>query len=255
LHLNGGYSLKLSLTSGLALALALSICGGAVAQAPDAQTPESFKGKITKSVELNYLLYLPKDYAKSKRERFPLLLFLHGSGERGSDLNKVKVHGPPKLIAHGQDFPFIIVSPQCPDRGWWDADTLLALLDSIEKKYRVDKDREYSTGLSMGGFGTWALAAAAPDRFAAIVPISGAGDPADASKLKNVPIWAFHGAKDPTVPIQGDQEMVDAVKAAGGNIQFTIYPDGEHDVWTRTYENPEVFTWLLSHQLHKSGGY
>jgi predicted peptidase len=242
--------MKFSLGCGLILSLSLlSVTGGAIAQSPGDQAPQSFQGKITKTVRLNYLLYLPKDYAKDRKVRWPLMLFLHGSGERGSDLEKVKTHGPPKLIAQGQDLPFLVVSPQLPDaeRGW-DPDALLALLDSIVKHYRVDKDRVYVTGLSMGGFGTYALAEADPDRFAAAVPICGGGDPRQAAQVKDLPIWAFHGAKDPTVPIENDRAMVDKIKASGGNIQFTIYPEGGHDVWTETYNNPEVFKWLLAHR-------
>ena len=149
-------------------------------------------------------------------------------------------------MAGGKKFPFILVSPQSPGRGW-NPDTLSALLDDVEKNYRVDKNREYLTGLSMGGYGTWALAAAQPHRFAAVAPICGGGNPKDAEKLKALPIWVFHGAKDPTVPLARSQEMVDALKSAGSEVKFTIYPDAVHDSWTETYDNPEFYTWLLSH--------
>src|SRR5262249_25165213 len=145
---------------------------------------------------------------------WPLLLFLHGAGESGSDLKRVKRHGPPKLIERGKDFPFIVVSPQSPGRGW-DPRTLNALLDDVAAKHKVDKDRSYVTGLSMGGFGTWALAAASPDRFAAIVPICGGGTPGDAKKIKDLPIWVFHGAKDSVVPPNRSEAMVKALKSAG----------------------------------------
>ena len=119
-------------------------------------------------------------------------------------------------------------------------------MDDIAAKYRVDKDRIYLTGLSMGGFGTWSLAAAHPERFAAIVPICGGGNPADAAKLKNLPIWVFHGAKDPVVPPERSESMVKAIKAAGGNVKLTVYPDAGHDAWTATYENPELYRWLFA---------
>jgi predicted peptidase len=109
----------------------------------------------------------------------------------------------------------------------------------------VDPDRVYLTGLSMGGYGTWSLAAAHPERFAAIVPICGGGNPADAAKLASLPVWVFHGAKDPTVPLERSKEMVEAIKSAGGNPRFTIYPEAGHDSWTETYNNPELYQWLL----------
>jgi predicted peptidase len=225
-----------------------AVAGAAGAQTPGSQSPQSFEKKIVKTVGLKYLLYLPKEY--SARQRWPLLLFLHGAGESGDDLEKVKTHGPPKLVAQGKDFPFIIVSPQSPGGGW-DVDTLNALLDVIEKKYTVDEDRVYLTGLSMGGFGTWALAIEHPERFAAIVPIAAGGTPWRARRLKSVPAWVFHGAKDPVVPLKADQDMVDALHAAGGDVKFTIYPDAGHDSWTQTYDNPDLYDWLLQHKRQK----
>ncbi|HEX5444020.1 MAG TPA: prolyl oligopeptidase family serine peptidase, partial [Pirellulales bacterium] len=183
-------------------------------------------------------------------KKWPLILFLHGSGESGDDLNKVKIHGPPKIVETKHDFPFIVVSPQSSRRGW-NVDALKGLLDEVLADYRVDRNRVYLTGLSMGGFGTWSLAAAYPDTFAAIAPICGGGNPSEAKRLKDLPIWVFHGAKDPAVPLQRSQDMVDALKAAGAdekNLKFTVYPDAGHDSWTETYNNPELYKWLLSHQ-------
>ena len=172
---------------------------------------------------------------------------MHGSGERGNDLDLVKKHGPPKLIEEGKQFPFIVVSPQAARRGW-DPDALNALIDGLLAKYRVDKNRVYLTGLSMGGSGTWALAAAHPEKFAAIVPICGAGDPADAEKLKDIPTWIFHGARDTDVSVRRFDEMVKALKDAGAkSLGYTLYPDTEHDSWTKTYENADLYTWLLKH--------
>lgn len=195
-------------------------------------------------MRLSYLLYLPIGYAESDR-RWPLVLFLHGSGECGDSLERVKMHGPPKLVEGGKQFPFILVSPQSPGRGW-SVEALAALLDELAGTLRVDPDRIYLTGLSMGGYGTWALAAAHPERFAAIAPICGGGCSADARRLKNLPIWVFHGAQDSTVPLSHSQEMVDALKVTGAQPRFTIYPDAGHDSWTETYDNPEFYDWLLS---------
>ena len=201
--------------------------------------------KVT--LEMEYLLALPKDYDKDTTKAWPLMVFLHGAGERGSDINKVKVHGPAKLVEQGKDFPFIIVSPQCPEGQWWSnrLETVMALVDEIAEKYRVDPKRVYLTGLSMGGYGTWSIASTFPNRFAAIVPICGGGQPYLAGNLKSVPIWAFHGAKDSVVPVAESERMVDAVKKTGGNAKLTVYPEAQHDSWTETYNNPALYEWLL----------
>jgi len=222
----------------------------AVARADDKQQEKTFEKEITTKAKLSYLLYLPDDYEKSDKP-FPLILFLHGAGESGSPLAKVKQHGPPKLIASGKSFPFIVVSPQSPGGGWSPV-ILNALLDEIEASYRVDKSRVYLTGLSMGGGGTWTLAAANPERFAAIAPVCGAfrapqGGKAAATRIKDIPVWAFHGAKDRTVPIAQSETMVKALKELGADVTFTVYPDADHDSWTETYDNPKLYEWFLSH--------
>jgi predicted peptidase len=242
-------------------AIVLSLCGRANALqdaasatqkpvSPDTQKAFEFKKQIVKNIALKYLLYTPEDYGKDPLKKWPLMLFLHGSGESGDDVQKVKTNGPPKLIAQGKQFPFIVVSPQCPDaRVGWDPEALNGLLDDVISHYTVDDDRIYLTGLSMGGYGTWALASESPKRFAAIAPICGGGNPRRmARRLKTMPIWVFHGAKDGTVPVKEDQEMVDALKAVGSDVKFTIYPDADHDSWTVTYNNPELYTWLLDHK-------
>ncbi len=194
-------------------------------------------------VRMNYLVYLPQEY--DQQESWPLVLFLHGAGERGDNLDLVKRHGPPKLIEAGQHFPFLVVSPQCPKNRWWESYELVALLDEVVEKYNVDEDRVYLTGLSMGGFGSWSLAAYRPERFAAVAPICGGGEPFLTRFLRDLPVWVFHGAKDFVIPIDRSQEMVDALKKRKGNVKFTIYPDAGHDAWTETYDNPEFFEWML----------
>jgi predicted peptidase len=213
------------------------------------QHPQVFEKEIKKTLHLQYLLYLPPEYDQSK-EKWPLLLFLHGAGERGADIAKVKVHGPPKLIANeSRSFPCIVVSPQCPEDGFWSSelqlDALDGLLDQLVSRYRVDKDRIYVTGLSMGGFGTWALAFRYPDRFAALAPICGRGEPKKAERIKHVPAWVFHGAKDKAVPVKDSEQMVEALKKAGGEPKLTVYPNAEHDSWTETYNNPAFYEWLF----------
>jgi len=209
------------------------------------QYPAVFNSPVSNQLPLNYLVYIPESYNDSSA-RWPLLLFLHGAGERGNDIEKVKMHGPPKLIEAGLSFPFIIVSPQCPPDEWWDVQILNSLLDDCIARYRVDTNRVYVSGLSMGGFGTWNYAATFPDRCAAIAPICGGGNPENASKLKHIPAWVFHGALDDIVPVSKSQEMVDALSHLDASVRFTVYPDTHHDSWTETYANPELYEWLLS---------
>jgi predicted peptidase len=205
--------------------------------------------KATKAAEMTYLLYLPDGYdkdAKDATKKWPLVLFLHGAGERGDDIEKVKIHGPPKLVEQGKKFPFILVSPQCSAKGWWPTEVLEGLLDEVTAKYAVDKDRLYVTGLSMGGFATWNLGCDQPDRFAALVPICGGGDPTKAAKLKDIPIHVYHGGKDGTVQPKKSQDMVDAIKAAGGTkVELFIDPEAGHDSWTKAYADPALYTWML----------
>jgi len=227
-------------------ALLLAGCASTLkAPAPSpGQKPQSMKRKITKTVTCDYLLYLPEGYPAGQK-KWPLMLFLHGAGERGDSLDLIKKHGPPKLADQGKKLPFIVVSPQCPLNEWWSVEVLDALLDDVASRVKADRDRIVVTGLSMGGFGTWNLATAYPDRFAAIAPICGGGNPLEAGKLRGVPVWVFHGAKDPVVPLKSSQDMVDALKACGGNVRFTVYPDADHDSWTATYDNPEFWDWML----------
>jgi predicted peptidase len=221
------------------------------------QTAEKFQFKKTLSAEVNYLRFLPKGYDAKAERRWPLILFLHGAGERGTNVWKVATHGPAKNVTGETDFPFIIVSPQCPEHQVWSNDVLLALLDEITAKYAVDTNRVYLTGLSMGGYGTWALGLAHPEKFAAIVPICGGGQMISVIlssrdkglALKSLGVWAFHGGKDPVVPLEESQRMVDALKKAGvPDVKLTVYPEAEHDSWTETYKNPELYDWLLKHE-------
>lgn len=207
------------------------------------QEEKNLTTNYEQTVSIDYLLYLPKNY--NSKDKFPLMMFLHGSGERGNNLELVKKHGPPKLIDQGKDFPFIIVSPQCPNGIRWKTNTLIALLDDIIRNYNVDENRIYITGLSMGGYGTWKLANEIPERLAAIIPICGWGDSWTICEIGDLPVWAFHGAKDNVVNPQKSKELVDAIIACKGNAKLTIYPEAYHDSWTQTYDNPEIYEWLL----------
>lgn len=216
-----------------------------------------FTSQVTRTVNLGYLLYLPKDYASEATKRWPLLLFLHGAGERGHDLAKVAVHGPPKLVKQNREFPFLIVSPQCPAGQRWDNTVLLALLDDVIARYKVDPKRIYLTGLSMGGYGTWSLGSTSPERFAAIAPICGGGETIDVllanpdkvRAIQSLGVWAFHGAKDSVVPLAESERMIAAFQRAGcKEIELTVYPEADHDSWSETYNQPKLYDWLLKHQ-------
>ncbi len=223
--------------------ITFSIHAGMYAQSTT-KSGQTAKVFTSGSTTLQYLLYLPKNFQEEK-SNFPLMIFLHGSGERGSDIELVKMHGPPKL-AEEKDFPFIIVSPQCPAGQRWDIELLNDLVDDITLKYNVNKSRIYLTGLSMGGYGTWAFASKYPEKFAAIAPICGGGDPGNVSNIKNVPVWVFHGAKDSVVPLARSEEMVEALRKAGGFVTFTVYPEAGHDSWTDTYNNEALYEWFLN---------
>jgi predicted peptidase len=217
------------------------------------QTAHEFEITRTHTIRLPYLLGLPPGYDNS--QTWPLILFLHGAGERGHDLELLKLHGLPYKLARGDELPFVIVSPQCPPDTWWPEyhEALIGLLDEIGASHAVDSRRVYLTGLSMGGYGTWYLAQHYPERFAAIAPICG-GMPwfVDAERaaecIKSLPAWVFHGAKDDRVPLKESQTMVDALQACGADVQFTVYPDLDHNSWTVTYDNPELYRWLLAHE-------
>lgn len=203
--------------------------------------------EIRETKSLDYLIALPKGY-DAEGDAVPLLLFLHGAGERGKDLDKVKLHGPPKMIEKGHDFGAIVVSPQCPAESWWprETDMLIALIDKIEREYNVDKKRIYITGLSMGGYGTFALCARQPERFAAAVPICGGGDLFDARQLTKLPMWVFHGEADNVVPVDESQRMVKVMNAAEGqHAKLTTYPGVGHNSWDKAYSDEAMWDWLF----------
>jgi predicted peptidase len=207
----------------------------------------------TEKQTLSYWLFLPNSYVAKTEKKYPLLLFLHGIGESGSDIEKVKAHGPPKLLSDpdkAKDWQFITVSPQCPDDYDWSPLQLALLLDELEKKYEVDKDRIYVTGMSMGGRGAWGLLYHSPDRFAAGVPIASSFHIAAADRFVNLPLWIFYGEKD--IAVNNVKREVEAIKSAGGKqVQLTVHPDVGHDAWTITYDDPVVYRWLLQ-QIRKN---
>jgi len=243
------------------MALLLALSGAGCASKPQSAVVGQHAGRFTtslaKPVSLDYLLFLPKSYQPSGETRWPLIVFLHGAGERGTNVQLVAVHGPPKLVQQNPDFPFIVLSPQCPAGSSWNVETLNALLDETLARHAIDPKRVYLTGLSMGGYGSWAWASSNPERFAAVVPICGGGDPMPVrlssgtrrERLSQLPVWSFHGAKDTAVALSESQRMVDAYKIIGNEARLTIYPEAGHDSWTETYHNPALFEWLRQQAL------
>jgi len=221
------------------------------------------------------------------------MLFLHGGGERGEDLNLVLKHGPIREVANGRDLPFLIVAPQMPSRpadtppipmppmpppderrpmvrrsrgepppwgplgppnGWHESEQdLLHIVDDVLTTYQADPDRVYLTGLSYGGFGTWYMAAQHPERWAAAVPICGAGDPSTVAQIGDLPVWLFQGGRDPLVRPEWTLATAEALDRAGGNVRVTVHEDLGHDCWARVYGGQDVYDWLLSHKRSDRG--
>lgn len=205
----------------------------------------------------NYLIYLPPSYDPTKT--FPLILHLHTWSERGINLETVMNFGIAKIVNNpasihalfGEgEFPFILVSPQCPSNNdSWRENELLAVLDEVLANYSVDRDRVYMTGCSFGGSATWSLAGNNPDLFAAISPISG-GNPSKTqlqNMVGNVAVWSFHNKSDSTTSASGQINAINTLKELGGDAQITLYDGSAHDAWTKTYSNPEFYAWLLQH--------
>jgi len=220
--------------------------------ADDEQVPSPGKQveqtlKTSDGGSISYLLYLPKDYDEEKKS--PMTLFLHGRGESYGPLSLVAKWGPPRFAARDDELNYVLVSPQCPGDDSWNKPTqqkrLVELLDHIVETYNIDTDHIALTGLSMGGYGSWRLAADHPKRFSAVVPVCGGGDPDDAEKLKDLPIWIFHGDQDGAVPFQRSVEMFEAIEKAGGTkIRFTSMEHIGHNCWSATYATPELFEWI-----------
>ncbi len=194
-----------------------------------------------------YKIYSPSVYNPEENKKWPLILFLHGAGERGNDLSLLQRQGLPAYLKGKDDFPFVVASPQCPARSYWEVHSLNNWLNEVLSEVNADLSRVYLSGISMGGYGTWHWAAANPEKFAAIIPVCGGGDPSTAKKLTKMPVWAFHGEKDDIVPVEETLAMTEAIKEAGGKAELTLYPNLYHDSWTETYNNSAIYEWLLKH--------
>ena len=205
-------------------------------------------------VRYDYLLYLPDEYQKEWKKDFPLVIFLHGASLRGNDLNLLKKYGIPRLIDRGDKFDFIIASPQCPSGKYWDTENWFDNLHAeLTSKYRVDTNRIYLTGMSMGGFGTWNTAMEYPQKFAAIVPVCGGGDVKNICKIKHVPVWAFHGTADPVISFKKSERLVKELLECNGIVQFTRLEGEGHEI-QRIYEDREIYSWMLMHRITLSAG-
>jgi predicted peptidase len=202
---------------------------------------------FTLATGYNHIIFFPFNYL-DRGEAWPAIFFLHGAGERGNDLKLVMNQGLPHILKDREDFPFIAIAPQCPDGQYWIPSMVEELVAMSADQFRIDLDRVYLTGISLGGYGTWRTAVEYPNRFAAIAPICGGGDPDKAFAIRDLPVWAFHGAKDTVINISESEEMVNSIKKIGGDVKFTIYPEGVHDIWSETYDNPLLYEWFLSHK-------
>ncbi|VTS01161.1 Putative peptidase OS=Singulisphaera acidiphila (strain ATCC BAA-1392 / DSM 18658 / VKM B-2454 / MOB10) GN=Sinac_7486 PE=4 SV=1: Abhydrolase_5 [Gemmata massiliana] len=195
-----------------------------------------------------YVVFVPKNYDGTKE--YPTILFLHGSGEtKGGKKMPVEVGLGEAIKKREATFPFIVVIPQSEKRTWSatsdDGKRALAILDAVQKEYKTDPKQQILSGLSMGGYGTWSIATAHPDRWAAIVPVCGGGNPKEADKIKSIPCWCFHGDADTAVKVERSREMIDALKKAGAEPKYTEYPKVGHNSWDMAYGTDELYKWLL----------
>lgn len=256
----------------IGLVLLVAACGATPAPPPPPLTgvhlqaifeiPELVEGQVPSHDQMRYLLWLPPEYGQDPDRQWPMILFLHGAGGGVNDSQFVMSYGLPEVLYAGdqpQEFPFVVVSPQAfPDVPWWEGDSqaiLNALLDEVIATYRVDPSRIYLTGLSMGGYGSWWLASSYPDRFAAMVSVSGSGyrtpmPPEEelVCKLKETPVWAIHGRQDLISDAMAVRVQVLSLEACGGEVKWTLYPDTGHgETYARAYRDPAVYEWLLQH--------
>lgn len=222
--------------------LAIALLGSLVSFAQTEVTGK-IETKMVTQKELSYALHIPSN----TKEKKPLILFLHGSGEKGNDIEKVKVHGPFKYLKT-HDLDAYVLAPQCPENEYWDSEVLYRLILKIQKEYNIDSNRIYLTGLSMGGWGAWNLAFEHPETFAALVPIAGFVDRVpmiENCKITTIPIRIFHGLLDDVVDVNYSITIYKKLKACDADIKLTIFDDANHDSWTRVYDNKEIYDWMF----------
>lgn len=204
-------------------------------------------------ITLQYMLILPADYSRIDRP-WPMIFFLHGGSGRGQNLDLIKSYGPPLIAEEQKDFPFVVLAPQCPEEETWTtkADILAALLDDVIKKYKIDPDRVYLTGTSMGGNGTWHLVARHPEYFAAVAPMAASPEIPDIwnKRFISMPIWAFHGDQDAICPLTDDEAMINAIRARGASPRFTVLHGKGHYIGGEAYKNRDLYDWFLENTRH-----
>lgn len=210
----------------------------------------SFSAEITVQKKLSYLLHKPDN----TRQPRPLIIFLHGSGEKGNDLEKVKIHGPFKYLKEHKLDAYVL-APQCPENEYWDEEVLYRLIQKIMKENKVDPDRVYLTGLSMGAWGAWNLAFAHPDMFAALVPIAGFVDRVpmiENCKIQHIPTRIFHGLMDDVVDVSYSVNIYKKLRTCSKDIELTIFDDANHDSWTRVYDDPAIYEWMMQQKKNNN---
>ncbi|WP_172193806.1 GNAT family N-acetyltransferase [Saccharibacillus qingshengii] len=205
--------------------------------------------EILKTIRMDYLLYAPSNDGEETGHKWPLILYLHGAGGSGSQLDQLRKEGLPARLETESEFPFIVVAPQCPLGAFWNTreDEVLAILNEVTENWNVDPDRVYLTGFSMGAYGVWQLAAHHRERFAAIAPVSGGGDPAYARKLADMPTWIFHGEDDKVIRPTESEKIAEAMRTAGAEVELTLYPGMGHDCWRKVYANDALYRWFMEH--------
>ena len=205
-----------------------------------------------KQVKYNYLLHVPDDYDKYPDKKWPVIVYLHGRHASGKNLSSVNRYGLPYYISKGKKMDFIVVSPQCPwGKNWASEDWFNPVYNEVSGKLRVDDSRIYLIGMSMGGFGTWEIAARMPDRFAAISPMCGGANLKWVDQLSKIPTWVFHGTADKQIPISRSEVMVKALENKKANIKFTRLIGQGHDI-SKQFNDDELYAWLLQHSLKKT---
>jgi predicted peptidase len=228
-----------------------------IAAAKITQEARTFSGKLAngRAAQLNYLLHVPASYGAEPDKQWPLLVFLHGSREVGRDINRVRRAILPQMMEENPDFPFIVMSPQAASQqyGWYPSlQPIEAAIDELMQEYNIDPERVYITGLSMGGYGAWALMMDAPDRFAAVAPVVGGYffNPSQLCAIKDKPIWIFGAKRDRNVPLKESERIVKALNACGAQPKFTVFENADHDQgWELAYTTTELFQWLLAQRL------
>lgn len=215
-------------------------------------SPQVFASAKLKKVKYNYLISLPENYDKEPGKKWPVIFYLHGRHASGTNLKSIQRYGLPYYISIGKKMDFIVISPQCPwKKNWSSDDWFNPVFDEVAAKYRVDDCRLYLIGMSMGGYGTWALANRLPDRFAAISPMCGGADVKWADTLSRIPTWVFHGTADKVIPISTSEVMVKALENKNDHLKFTRLLNQGHDISTQ-FKNDELYAWLLQFSLKRT---